>query len=474
MGVFISLIIPVYNVEKYVTQCLDSVVDQIVPFDEVIIVNDGSSDHSLEICEKYVSKCEYLRLISQENRGLSSARNIGISEASGEYIMFLDSDDYFKLDAVKILKEKLRKTRCDAIFFDAEIFFDETMTANKKNIYDRSLAGLDGKVMSGEEYFSKCYPEKYIVSACMAVYKTQLIKGKRISFPEGLYYEDNYFSFVLLENAKQVIHISEKLYYRRYRTGSITLGGYSEKKLSDHIQIGLLIWEEILKRKNMLSSMKEELLLKYVSDYYCIVLDKYQYCKLSHIPLSQNVKADLKSMAERYSLLLKILHLEKVNTNLTLFNQVLTDIYYTNLYLEENLDKETWIIQNVVRKQKCIYYSLLKNIPLNISGVKIGIYGTGNHTKGLLTIYERLFGKIICDLFFLDSYKNKGCVWGRNLINYKDIDTSTDLIVLSSFLYEKEMLENIKSVMNEIPIYRFYSDIKGDVFSGYEAFLQYW
>ena len=174
------------------------------------------------------------------------------------------------------------------------------------------------------------------------------------------------------------------------------------------------------------------------------------------------------------SVLLELLHIERIHENLTLFNQVLTGFYCTNLYVRENLKGEKILIQNIVEKQKHSYYLLLEKIPLNKPGVKVGIYGTGKHTEGLLRIYESLFGKIVCDLYFLDSFKEKGYVWGRKLINYKEIDTSTDLIILSSFLYKQEMLENIRSVIKKISIYRFYDDIKEDIFSGYKAFLSYW
>lgn len=472
--VSISLIIPVYNVENYLVQCLNSVIHQTIPFDEVIIVNDGSLDHSLEICEKYVSTYKYFKLICQENRGLSSARNRGIYEASGDYVMFLDSDDYLRLDTVKILKDKLQKIQYDAIFFDANICCDDFMLNNETNAYDRSLAGLDGIVMDGGEYFARCYPENYIVSVGMAIYRVQLIKEKNILFPEGLYYEDNYFTFVFLEYAKSVIHISEKLHCRRYRTGSITLSEYSEKKLIDQIQIGLLIWEEILERKDSLSLKSKELLLNYVSDYYCMILGRYIHCKTSYISLSEKLKIDINILAEHYNLLLNILQLEKVKNSLFLFNKVLANICYTNLYLIKKSDENKTLCQNIVDKQRQIYHSLLKKIPLNIPGYKVGIYGTGIHTKGFLMIYEKLFGKITCDLFFVDSYKAKDYFWGRKLINYKEIDSSTDLIILSSFLYEQEMLDNINSLANKISVYRFYDDIEKDIFSGYETFLQYW
>lgn len=474
MEVSVALIIPVYNVEDYLVQCLDSVTKQIIPFDEVIIVNDGSTDHSLDICEKYISIYPYFRLICQENQGLSAARNRGLCDISSQYVMFLDSDDYLRSDTVKILKDKLRTIRYDAIFFDAEIFFDEALQVNKENTYDRSLTGLDERVMSGEEYFFICYPENYIVSVSMAVYKSQLIKEKKILFPEGRYYEDNYFTFVFLKYANMVIHISEKLHNRRYRAGSIMLSDYSEKKLSDHIHIGLLIWEEIVKNKNKLSLKAKELLLKYVSDYYNMVLDRYHFCEQSNILLGKNTNKDLESMAVRYGLMLELLQLDRLNINLILLNQILTEIYYTKVYMKKDLKVQKSLIQYIVKNQKSVYFSLLKKFPFQISGFKVGIYGTGKHTKGLLTIYEKLFGEITCDLFFIDSYKNEHYFWGRTLVNYKDINSSMNFIVLSSFLYEQDMLDNLKSVIKDITIYRFYDKLEQDIFSGYENFIQYW
>lgn len=125
MGVSISLIIPVYNMEKYLVHCLESVIKQISSFDEIIIVNDGSTDNSLFICEKYMSKYKNFKLINQENKGLSAARNIGMNLASSEYVMFLDSDDYLRTDTVSCLKKELRKFHYDVIYFDTDIHCED-------------------------------------------------------------------------------------------------------------------------------------------------------------------------------------------------------------------------------------------------------------------------------------------------------------------------------------------------------------
>ena len=100
MNVTITVIVPIYNVEKYLVECLESIASQTIAFDEVILINDGSTDKSLLICEKYVSKYSYFNLINQKNQGPSSARNQGLKHMTKEYVMFLDSDDFLDRKSV--------------------------------------------------------------------------------------------------------------------------------------------------------------------------------------------------------------------------------------------------------------------------------------------------------------------------------------------------------------------------------------
>ena len=171
----ISLVIPVYNVESWLAECLESAVNQSAPFKEVVIINDGSTDSSIEICRSYVKKYGYFKLIDQENQGLSAARNAGIKAASGEYIMFLDSDDWLRADSVKILEGLLEEGRPDVIYFDADTFCEADTVVDFFCCYDRSRAGIDGEVMSGRAYFERIYPQNYVVSACLGVYRKEAI-----------------------------------------------------------------------------------------------------------------------------------------------------------------------------------------------------------------------------------------------------------------------------------------------------------
>lgn len=124
----ISVIVPVYNVEEYLEQCLDSLCKQIEVFDEVILVNDGSTDASQRICKKYCYLNKNFILINQRNQGLSSARNNGLKIAKSNYILFVDSDDYVCLDMAHIIKNKLVTEKLDVLYYSANIIVEN----NKK------------------------------------------------------------------------------------------------------------------------------------------------------------------------------------------------------------------------------------------------------------------------------------------------------------------------------------------------------
>lgn len=471
MDTTISIIIPVYNVEKYLGQCLESVVNQTQLFDEVILINDGSTDNSRKICEDYTSIYRYFKLINQENKGPSAARNLGMKYATSKYIMFLDSDDYFRVDTVEILKGKLREFEGDAILFDARIFCEDGMVS--KDNYDRSAAHLDEIEMNGWEYFLRAYPKYYIVSPCFSIYRKEIIDTANIQFPEGLLYEDNYFWFVFLLHARHLIHISEMLYQRRCRKDSITTGKYSEKKLADYARVTVQIWEVILQKRDILLEKDEEVLLTFINDYCSMNLDNYKKCIKERIQLTDNTCSLFRSMMNQYMSVLNLLFLKDRFVSLCSLNRILKNAHFIYVHFGKNSKDIENLIHEVVRRQKTFYREILEKIPLNNKNAKIGIYGTGNHTEGLLQIYEKLFGRIACDVVFLDSYKDDDKYKGRDIIHYSRIDDSFCGVVISSYLYEKEMKKNIRNINKSIKVYSFYETLTRDVFSEYDTFLRY-
>lgn len=473
MNISIAVIIPVYNVENYLSQCLDSVVKQSIPFDEVILINDGSTDNSLAICKQYVSKYKYFKLIDQNNQGLSIARNTGMLYVSSEYIMFLDSDDFLRLDTVKILKEQLLKFPYDAVFFDADIVCEGGINYIKKNIYDRSSANLDGRSFSGWEYFVKCYPQYYVASSCMAAYKREMIFSANLRFPEGLYFEDEYFTLMFLSCAGCVVHISEKLYQRRYRENSITMSIYSERKFLDFIKCFLLIIDKIGQMKSCILEKYNGKILELISNGCNNIFSNYQLCIKYNIKLKQNTMRIFFDTIQKYICLLDGFCLAPSISGLKVLNKILINLRNIKFHGVGDEDPVDEKINEIINIEKKFYLYILKDLPLN-RDCKIGIYGTGKHTEGLIHIFEKLIGKIKCKLVFLDSRKEDG--WYRNwkIINYQRInDENLDLVVISSYVYEKEMISNMKGINTNVPLYTFYQTIEEDVFSEYKTFLEY-
>lgn len=465
MDVTITAIIPIYNVEKYLTQCLESVIGQTEAFDEVILINDGSTDGSRSICEQYISQYDYFKLINQENGGLSVARNVGLDCATSEYVLFLDSDDYLRADAVKRLKEELKQFRQDAVYFDADIQCEKGYEVSKNN-FVRNLKDFVGVQMSGEKFFSTCYPESYVVPVWLAVYKKETIEAAGILFPEGLYYEDNYFTFAFMIQARNVAYIPEKLYQRRYRENSIITSEYTERKFTDAIKIILLLWEEVGKQKDI-TLPENKIYLKFISNYCSIGLERRCLCAEQNIILHDYAKNEFYTMAKTYENLVEEYCLND-NIDLTLLNSIWKNLKKIILYCPEYEMRTEELLKKVGDRQKRLYKKLLCDLPLNVKECKVGIYGTGNHTKGLLAAYKEMIGKIVCNLVFINSYKEKGSYLGRDIIHYRQIDDSFDLIVMSSFLYEQEMMKNIRSINKEVPIYTFYNSLEEDVFAGWD------
>jgi len=230
----ISVIIPVYNVEDYLRECLDSVVNQTYKNLEIVCVNDGSEDSSPEILAEYAAKDERIKIVNKENGGLSSARNAGLNTARGKYVYFLDSDDTIRSDAMRICSEISDREQLDVLYFDAEINYEneEIKKANPgiETYYIRNVA-YNG-VMSGTEIFSHMVPKNdYKPSVCIQFINRSYIEDNNLRFEEGILFEDNVFSLRLMLCAKRTMHVVERLFFRRLRADSIITSEVNFEKI---------------------------------------------------------------------------------------------------------------------------------------------------------------------------------------------------------------------------------------------------
>ena len=232
----ITVIIPAYNVESYIEECLDSVVNQSFGDIEIVCVNDGSTDNTLDILNVYAEKDSRIRIINQTNHGLSYSRNIAMENARGEYICFLDADDYLDLDTLEKTYAISEEKSLDFVIFKLIDFDDETRELKADYYFDMPyLKRIVGdSVFSIDEVQENLY--KMCVTAPGKLYRHDFIKD--FKFPEGLIFEDNAYFTELMFNAKRIYFLDEYLYFRRVRFSSIT---NSNANFSDWIDIANLL-----------------------------------------------------------------------------------------------------------------------------------------------------------------------------------------------------------------------------------------
>ncbi|KZX14828.1 putative glycosyltransferase EpsH [Methanobrevibacter filiformis] len=217
----ISVIIPVYNAENYLNKCLDSVINQSLKNFEIICINDGSTDNSLKILKEYANKDKRIKIINQENKGAGAARNKGLNTAKGEYIEFVDSDDWLENNTLDYLYSLAKNKNTDIIMFKLRPWNDKENKFFKRNDYE--LSALK-KYFNHELYSHHEIKEELFnisVSPCNKFYKKDFLDNIHAKFPEGTIFEDNPFFFQVILNFKKLFIIDKYLYNRRVRENSV-------------------------------------------------------------------------------------------------------------------------------------------------------------------------------------------------------------------------------------------------------------
>ena len=227
----ISVIIPVYNTERYLDKCLDSIVKQTLKNIEIIVVNDCSQDNSLEIIEDYKQKDDRIIVINNiKNLGLGGARNVGMQRATGDFISFVDSDDWIENNTLESAYNEAIANNADVVLFRYTFFFEKSDTYYSAKKIKHKL-----KTPNNIITIYDC-PELFnVTSACLKLYKNKVLKDSDITFPEKLYYEDIPFSFKLYFSMNKAVILDEPLYYYRQHEGTITSD--RGKKMFDIIKI---------------------------------------------------------------------------------------------------------------------------------------------------------------------------------------------------------------------------------------------
>lgn len=233
----ISIVVPVYNVEKYVKKCIDSILKQTYSDYELILVNDGSLDSSGEICSYYANSDCRIKVIHKKNGGLSDARNTGIQQAKGDWITFIDSDDYVSEDYLETLYNLI-------VYNNADISIASFTVVSKFKNADFS----DGSksIMNSEETIRRMLlGEGFDMGAWGKMYRTSFFKNNL--YPVGKLFEDSKTTYQIISQANKIAFYSKSIYYYMNRKESIVNSKFSENKL-DLIEMNLLSREFILKK----------------------------------------------------------------------------------------------------------------------------------------------------------------------------------------------------------------------------------
>lgn len=212
----ISVIVPVYKVEPYIHKCVDSILGQTFSDIQVILVDDGSPDTCGDICEEYAKKDERVQVVHKENGGLSDARNAGIPFAKGEYVIFLDSDDYVEKDMLEYLYTNIKKARADMATCGIYEVYKDRIEAQEEE---------EDFVCSGEEAF-RCILRGHTIRG--EIWNKLILKScmEDLRFPKGRLYEDIYYTVDLMQRVKTVAVGTKPKYYYLHREDSITGRAY--------------------------------------------------------------------------------------------------------------------------------------------------------------------------------------------------------------------------------------------------------
>lgn len=220
----ISVIIPVYNVEKYLSACVNSVINQTYNNLEIILVDDGSTDNSGKICDEYALKDERIKVFHKSNGGLSSARNYGLDRKSGEYVFFVDSDDFISLRCLEKLHELSIEQNADIVSSLNKRFTTENNLTTESNV-KKEIAVYSNK-QTLENTFKKT--DNYFITSWSKLYKNKMFDNLR--FTEGVIHEDEFICHRLYGKANKFVLLKEELYFYRENPCSITGVKYNIKR----------------------------------------------------------------------------------------------------------------------------------------------------------------------------------------------------------------------------------------------------
>lgn len=464
----VSVVLPVYNVENYLRDCLDSIVNQTLKDIEIICINDGSPDNSLEILREYEAKDNRITVIDQENGGHAVATNRGLKLATGECLFSMDSDDILELNALELSYNRLKEKDVDFVMFKAINYDDTNDVYYESEVY--SMNKIYAKV--GDEVFNYHDIGELMFESCVTpwnkLYKREFIIENNIHYPEGLIFEDNVFYYNALLTAKRICFLNEFLFIRRWYATSSTTNG--DLRFLDSISVTNLI-NEVFKEKGEFNNFKSNLLNNKISlnfmrytkikkefketyfkamknDFLKILEDKELYEDLTEVITYRNKKIFEHVIISENSIELDLLRklYDKQMNNYHLFNSehLFKDYIKTNIenYLKLN------------DKNKEHYFNSMKENFIEIIS-KEGFYE--EIMKNTPYKYQKLFEQVIISENYIE-FEELRETYNIQMNNYDLINKITNPIVslldyrltYANKSNQKELFDDCKNFLTEV------------------------
>lgn len=296
MSVKISIIIPVYNVEKYLDQCLDSVVHQTLRDIEIICINDGSTDTCAQILAEYERRDARIKIINQSNSGISIARNSAMKIAAGEYVQFLDADDWLDLECCEKLYNYAHENNLDMLSFGGENVDNETGEHKINPYYSFNWVPDNFKTIFNKNDVAP-FIRRLAVSACLTIYKKSFLDMHNIQWiDKKICYEDNLFFAQSILSAGRVSIMRDKFYLRRIHGASITQN--NDKHYNDWLKISELTLDYVFRHSD------ENMFKTYYDSYTTECVTRWRNMDARHRKnYKRNLYKFLMEMNKKYGML---------------------------------------------------------------------------------------------------------------------------------------------------------------------------
>lgn len=348
----ISVIVPVYNVENYMRQCVDSLLNQTLTNIEIILVDDGATDTSPKICDEYARRYPRVKVIHKLNGGLGSARNVGMKEARGKYIGFVDSDDYVSVKMYETLLDLAEANKADCAYCGFTRFWNDTVDVTKQA--EKTVNVYSGKEIMDSYLLDRigCVPtEKYDctygASVWGALFKNETIQRSNVEFVSEREFiaEDMIFDIDFIPCCKKIAHTTEILYFYRFNPNSLTT-----RYVADRFEKNVALCNEMGRRLNRV----------YNSDTYKIRLNRY-FLKITRIALIEEV-IHIKENGRKIA---------RENISRIAHNQELVQIL--NIYPVKNLPIPQKIFFTALKQRRYILVNLFIKINLLLRKWQMGL-----------------------------------------------------------------------------------------------------